>query len=185
LSTDIVVQTTSPEETLELGTRLGELLFPGAVLALVGELGSGKTMLTKGLARGLGVQEYQRVCSPTFMIKQEYVGRLPIHHYDAYRLGGSDELGALGFEEDLFSGGVAVVEWADLVPTLIPGTALQITLEHGAGDSAARVVDNNADADEIPEMMVRTLSFRGEAVTWRSVLEKLKFPYSRSRNRVE
>ena len=159
---------------------LGALLFPGSVVALIGELGSGKTQLTKGLARGLGVQEYHRVCSPTFMIKQEYVGRLPIHHYDAYRLGNSEEVGAVGFEEDMFSGGVTIVEWADLVEDLIPGTALRVELEHGRTHAASDEPDG-----DVPRNTHRVFSFQGDSDTWRSVFEKLKFPYSRSRNRVE
>ena len=178
---EVQLNTSSPEETLELGARLGELLFPGAVVALTGDLGSGKTLLTKGIARGLGVRQYRYVSSPTFVIKQEYVGRLRIHHYDTYRLGSPDELEALGFREDVFSEGVVIVEWADRVSNLIPGNALHVTLEHGAVECHETLT---SDA-EVPDNSQRTLVLRGVEPGWSGAIEKLKFPYSPSRNTVE
>src|SRR5436853_1049828 len=115
------IQTRSPEETDAAGARLGETLGPGDVVALTGELGAGKTCFTQGLARGLGVTG--RTVSPTFVLVNEYRGRVPVHHVDAYRTGSLTELLDLGIEELLSGDGVTVVEWADkLLPLLPPHT---------------------------------------------------------------
>lgn len=162
----------SPEETLALGRRLGELLVPGSVLALVGDLGAGKTLLTRGLARGLGVQAYERVNSPTFVLKQEYVGRLHLHHFDTYRLSGSAELLALGFEETLREDAVVVVEWADRVVEAMPDDALTVELEHvgeGAGDAA---VDSGK----------RSLTLTWHSPAWSAFVNRLKESLPAPRN---
>lgn len=117
----------SPEETFLLARRLGQLLPARACLGLDGDLGSGKTLFTKGLASGLGVARFDRVNSPTFVIKQEYVGRSRIHHYDTYRLGGIEELDLLGFTENTLQEGIVVLEWAGRVSELLPPETLRIT----------------------------------------------------------
>ncbi len=101
----------SEGETEALGTRLAGVLTPGAVVALYGDLGAGKTAFARGLARGLGVTG--RVTSPTFTIVNEYEGTLPLFHFDLYRLGGSEELFDIGWEDYLTRGGVCVVEWSE------------------------------------------------------------------------
>ncbi len=129
--------TQSAEETFELARGLGESLQGGEVLALVGDLGSGKTTFTRGLVCGVGCADYMQVNSPTYVLEQIYQGRLVVRHYDAYRLGNSCELDELGFEEALSSGAVLVVEWADRVDALMPPDNLRLELsfagEPGSG----------------------------------------------------
>lgn len=121
--------TKGPEETVALGERLARELRPGACLALVGELGAGKTTLIKGLARGLGIPE-EEVLSPSFVLVREYrQGRLPLFHVDAYRLTKPEELGEIGLEEYLLSDGITVIEWADRVPQAILPSCLKVKLE--------------------------------------------------------
>ncbi|MGQ9478202.1 MAG: tRNA (adenosine(37)-N6)-threonylcarbamoyltransferase complex ATPase subunit type 1 TsaE, partial [Candidatus Bipolaricaulia bacterium] len=124
-----MIITNSPEETTALGERLAQELKPGACLALVGELGAGKTTLIKGLARGLGIAE-DEVLSPTFVLIREYrTGRLPLFHVDAYRITKAEELQEIGLEEYLLSEGITVIEWADRVPQAIPRGCLEVRLE--------------------------------------------------------
>ena len=126
--------TSSSDETMALGRRLGERLGPGDVVAMTGPLGSGKTTLTKGLAEGLGVPEPRWVTSPTFVLVHEYPGRVPVHHVDAYRLNGPDDAEALGIDELLFGDGVTIVEWADRIAEVLPEARLDIELAHDDGD---------------------------------------------------
>jgi len=115
---ELVVQTASVADTQLLGRRLGTLLPAGSLVLLSGELGSGKTALTCGLARGLGVADNIPVTSPTYTLMNSYHGRLPLYHFDLYRLGAEDELIDLGFDEYFHGEGVAVVEWAERCPEL-------------------------------------------------------------------
>jgi tRNA threonylcarbamoyladenosine biosynthesis protein TsaE len=115
--------------TEAFGGRLGELLFPGAVVALVGQLGAGKTHLTRAVAEGLGVKNPAAVNSPTFVLIQEYPARLPIYHFDAYRLGGATEFAELGVDEYFRGVGVCLVEWADKVESTLPAEHLRIEIE--------------------------------------------------------
>ena len=116
----------SAEETLRIGTELGERLQPGDALLLTGDLGAGKTTLTQGIAAGLGVAERPR--SPTFVMATEYHGRLPLYHLDLYRVHELAELGDLGLDEYLNGDGVTVVEWADRAPHAFPPHGLWIEL---------------------------------------------------------
>ncbi len=118
----------SPERTLEIGEALGLLLEKGAVVALVGRLGSGKTLLTQGLARGLGVGPDEYVSSPSFALVNRYAGRVPIYHIDTYRLGDDVEMVALGYEEYFEPDGVTIIEWADKVEKLLPEKCLRIEI---------------------------------------------------------
>lgn len=119
--------TNSAEETERLGQRLGETLRGGEVVAYLGELGAGKTAFTRGLARGLGIS--MRVTSPTYTIVNEYTGgRLPLFHFDMYRLGSSDELFDIGWEDYLARGGVCAVEWSENVEDALQD-AIRITIE--------------------------------------------------------
>jgi tRNA threonylcarbamoyladenosine biosynthesis protein TsaE len=115
--------------TEAFGRRLGELLFPGAVIALVGQLGAGKTHLTRAIAEGLGVKNPALVNSPTFVLIQEYPARLPIYHFDAYRLSGPREFTELGVDEYFRGDGVSIVEWADKVEVTLPQEHLRIEIE--------------------------------------------------------
>ena len=131
--------THSPEETRGLGARLAGVLTPGAVVAFTGDLGAGKTAFTSGLARGLGIEE--RVTSPTFTIVNEYEGgRLPLFHFDMYRLGSADELFDIGWEDYLARGGVCAVEWTENVEEAIEADAIRVSIRRG-GDENSRVID--------------------------------------------
>jgi len=133
------VETAGPEATLDLGRRLGRAARAGDVLALVGDLGSGKTLLAKGLAEGLGAARARDVISPTFVLCREYLGgRLPFYHVDAYRLRGAADLEAIGAEEWLGGDGVAAVEWADRTAAALPADVLEVRLEV-TGESARRL----------------------------------------------
>ena len=124
------VETRSPEETPDLGRRIGGAAARGDVLALVGELGSGKTVLAKGLAEGLGAASAREVTSPTFVLCREYLGgRIPFYHFDAYRLKGAADLAHIGADEILGEDGLAAVEWADRAPHGLPEDRLEVRLE--------------------------------------------------------
>jgi len=120
-----------PEETEDAGERLGRILGPGAVVALTGELGAGKTCFIQGLVRGLGVTG--RATSPTFVLINQYPGRVPVYHVDAYRTESLTELMDLGLLELLGGGGVTVIEWADKLASLLPPDAIHVHIE-GVGD---------------------------------------------------
>jgi tRNA threonylcarbamoyladenosine biosynthesis protein TsaE len=130
--------TRSTEETLELARAVGELLRPGDVVSLVGDLGAGKTVFARGVARALGVTEL--VVSPTFTIVREYEGRVPLVHVDVYRIDAVQELHDLGFEEVVRDDAVTLVEWGDKVDALLPGDRLDVRLLPGAADDE-RVVE--------------------------------------------
>jgi tRNA threonylcarbamoyladenosine biosynthesis protein TsaE len=116
-------------ETEALGRRLGELLFPGAVVALIGPLGAGKTHFVRAVAEGLETRNPPAVTSPTFVLIQEYSARLPIFHFDAYRLSNAREFLDLGVHEYYDAGGVCLIEWADRVFDAIPDEHLRIDIE--------------------------------------------------------
>lgn len=107
----VALRSASPEETRSLGVRLGQLLQPGDVILLQGNLGAGKTAFTQGVGAGLGVRE--TINSPTFTLLKEYMGRIPLHHFDLYRIEDAEELYALGFEDYFGGEGACVVEWAE------------------------------------------------------------------------
>jgi tRNA threonylcarbamoyladenosine biosynthesis protein TsaE len=116
----------SPEETMAAGERIASFLHKGSVVALRGGLGAGKTCLTKGIARGLGIRE--EITSPTYTIVSEYQGALPLYHIDLYRLEGDDDFEALGGEEFLYGEGVSVIEWSERIPRSIPPGALTVEI---------------------------------------------------------
>ena len=115
--------------TIAFGRWLGGQLFPGAVVGLVGPLGAGKTHLVRAVAEGLGIADSRAVSSPTFVLIQEYEGRLPIYHFDAYRLKAPAEFAGLGVHEYLQGDGVCLVEWADRVEACLPADRLTITID--------------------------------------------------------
>ena len=129
----MVVTTASAAETEALGERLAAHLTGGEVIAFTGDLGAGKTAFTRGLARGLGITE--RVTSPTFTIVNEYEGgRLPLFHFDMYRLTSSDDLYDIGWEDYLARGGVCAVEWSEIVDDALEEDALQVDIKNESGD---------------------------------------------------
>ena len=130
--------TNSPEETEALGARLARALEPGAVVAFTGDLGAGKTAFVRGLARGLGIRD--RVTSPTFTVVNEYEGgRLPLFHFDLYRLGCADELFDIGWEDYLARGGVCAVEWSERMEELLEPGTIRVDLRRGE-DEDRRVI---------------------------------------------
>ena len=133
----MTIRTDSPEATRAVAAALGELLLPGDLVLLVGDLGAGKTAFAQGLARGLGVDG--PVTSPTFTIVQEYDGRLPLTHVEVYRLERVQDLHDLGFDE-LVDDGVTVVEWGDLVEQAVPPEHLIVRIAPGYADTE-RVLD--------------------------------------------
>src|SRR5690242_20720668 len=124
-----VLDLPNPEATTSLGRGLAPLLFPGTVLALVGPLGAGKTHLVRAVAEGLGIADSRVVSSPTFVLIQEYEARLPVYHFDAYRLRGVGEFLDLGAHEYFEGNGVCLIEWADRVEAALPAEQLRVVLE--------------------------------------------------------
>lgn len=123
----MIYETNSEEETRAIGRMLAERAMPGDVFTLVGDLGVGKTVLTKGFARGLGIQDH--VNSPTFTIVQEYEGgRLPFYHFDVYRIADPDELQMIGFDDYIFGRGVCLIEWANLIEEVLPDRRTEIRI---------------------------------------------------------
>lgn len=123
-----IIETYSPEETFEAGKRLGEEAGSGQVYCLDGDLGVGKTVFTQGFARGLGIEG--TVNSPTFTIVQQYdEGRLPLYHFDVYRIGDISEMDEIGYEDCFYGEGVCLIEWASLIEEIIPERAIEIHIE--------------------------------------------------------
>lgn len=123
-----VFETHSEDETYALGVRIGETAQPDTVYALSGDLGVGKTVFTKGIAAGLGITE--PVTSPTFTIVQSYMGgRLPLYHFDVYRISDIDEMEEIGYDDCFFGGGVSIVEWAEFIEELMPENTIHIRIE--------------------------------------------------------
>lgn len=123
-----VIETNGPEETFALGKQIGQECKPGQVYTLIGDLGVGKTVLTQGVAAGLGITG--PVNSPTFTILQVYEsGRMPFYHFDVYRIADVEEMDEIGYEDCFYGEGISLVEWADLVPEILPDSYTEITIE--------------------------------------------------------
>ena len=124
----MIVETYSEKETFAFGKKMGEEALPGQIVAINGDLGVGKTVLTKGLAEGLGITE--PVCSPTFTIVQIYdEGRLPLYHFDVSRIADPEEMEEIGYEDYFFGQGVCLVEWAELIHDLMPENTIWVKIE--------------------------------------------------------
>ncbi|MDD4202924.1 MAG: tRNA (adenosine(37)-N6)-threonylcarbamoyltransferase complex ATPase subunit type 1 TsaE [Candidatus Omnitrophica bacterium] len=121
----------SLEQTLSIGEKLVKTLLPGTVIALKGDLGAGKTVFTKGIAKGLGIKDYRHVNSPTFVIIKEYQkGIMPLYHFDVYRLNDIEELETIGYKEYFYGDGISVVEWANKIEEALPDKRVDVYLEH-------------------------------------------------------
>ncbi len=120
--------TNCPEETQEIGYKIGKFLTPGDVVALIGDLGSGKTCLTQGMAGGVGIDENQYVSSPSYIIVNEYAAPYPIYHLDLYRIRSAFELWDLGLDEYLYGCGICIIEWADRLLDELPESYLKVEL---------------------------------------------------------
>lgn len=124
----MIYETWSAEETEKLGVMLGEQAQAGELYTLIGDLGVGKTVLTQGIAKGLGISE--PICSPTFTIVQVYEeGRMPFYHFDVYRIGDVEEMEEIGYEDYFYGEGLTMIEWANLIEELLPVHYKQITIE--------------------------------------------------------
>ena len=141
--------------TLLIGKKLGGYMRPGGVIALIGELGAGKTTLVQAIAGGLGISSDAIVCSPSYTLVNEYDGRIPLYHFDFYRLEGADDIDELGFDEYMEGDGVCVVEWADVAPGILPEEHLEIRI--------------SITGDE-----TRTLDITGKGERYKVIVERLK-----------
>jgi len=144
------------DETLKIGKTIGEISLSGSVYALIGELGAGKTVLTKGIAKGLGVKE--EPSSPTFVIMNEYEGKFPFYHFDVYRISQADELDILGYQDFFCSDGVCVIEWADKIIDELPKDTVIIEVS---------IFENK---DEIDNQDKRILKIKGSS-QWLSLFK--------------
>lgn len=116
----------NPFETIKLGTKLGRLISRGNIIALRGELGSGKTTFVKGIAKGLSVKDARHVNSPSFVIIKEYIGRFPLYHFDVYRLNNPLDLETVGYKDYFYGDGISAIEWAGKIKELLPEEYLDI-----------------------------------------------------------
>lgn len=133
---------TDAEETIKLGEIIGKTLTPGSIIALRGGLGAGKTVLVKGIARGLGIED--EPVSPTFVTMNAYEGAIPLYHFDLYRISGADELMGIGADEFLFGEGVSAVEWAERIDEILPEYTVYIDIkmpgpENGATENTREI----------------------------------------------
>lgn len=145
-SLDGTLRSHAPAETRAIGRALGEAAGPGTLVALIGPLGAGKTLLTKGIAEGLGVSGV--VNSPTFVLMNEHPGRLRLFHVDAYRLDGPDEAFAAGLLDDRAADGLTVLEWADRLAGWLPADRLELTLEPAAAGGEERHIAWRASGED-------------------------------------
>jgi tRNA threonylcarbamoyladenosine biosynthesis protein TsaE len=123
-----IIESFSPEDTLELGRKMGKEAQPGDVYTLIGDLGVGKTVFTQGIADGLEIEE--SICSPTFTIVQVYEeGRMPFYHFDVYRIGDIEEMDEIGYEDYFYGEGLCMIEWANLIEEILPPSYKEITIE--------------------------------------------------------
>ena len=124
----MIIETHDPEETFEVGRKIGMNAKPGQIYTLTGDLGVGKTVFTQGVAAGLGITE--PVNSPTFTIIQEYEdGRLPFYHFDVYRIGDLEEMEEIGYDYYFFGQGICLIEWAELIEEILPEKRIEVTIE--------------------------------------------------------
>ena len=148
------IKLNSLRETEQFGEKLGKILKKGDILCLNGDLGAGKTTLTKSIGLGLGVDEY--ITSPTFSLINEYRGDLPVYHFDVYRLENVDELDDLGFDEYFFGEGVCIIEWAEKIENMLPKEIIVLSIEKG------QAIDK------------RIVSITGKGKRYKEVLEEMK-----------
>ncbi|OIO32551.1 MAG: tRNA (adenosine(37)-N6)-threonylcarbamoyltransferase complex ATPase subunit type 1 TsaE [Candidatus Omnitrophica bacterium CG1_02_40_15] len=131
--------TNSAKETMLIGEKLARKLRPGDIIALSGDLGSGKTTFTKGIGKGLGVKDPKRINSPTFVLIKEYNGRIPLYHLDLYRLDDLKEIENLAIEEYIYGNGVTVIEWAEKIKSILPEKHISVRLKI-KGDNKRKVI---------------------------------------------
>lgn len=153
----MTVESFHAQETFALGRKIGEKASPGQVYTLIGDLGTGKTVFTQGVAKGLGIEE--TVNSPTFTILQIYEGgRLPFYHFDVYRIGCVEEMDEIGYEDYFYGNGVCFIEWADLIEEILPEKCTRILIEKELekGFDYRRITVTVADADRAQQKGCKT-----------------------------
>ncbi|MEF9933850.1 tRNA (adenosine(37)-N6)-threonylcarbamoyltransferase complex ATPase subunit type 1 TsaE [Clostridium sp.] len=133
----MIYNTSSEQETIELGKKIGQHLKKGDILTLNGDLGAGKTHFTKGIAMGLNIDDY--VTSPTFTIVNEYSGDISLYHFDVYRIEHIEQMYDIGFDEYLFGDGICIIEWSNIVQELLPGNTIDIVIK--------KLNDNNREIE--------------------------------------
>lgn len=144
ITSNLVINTNSPQETRKLAISMAQLIQPGDIICLNGDLGAGKTAFSQGVAVGLGVEV--PVTSPTFTLINEYQGRLPIYHFDVYRLEGSEEMYDIGYEEYFYGQGVCLIEWAQRVESVLPKERLDIFIKQ------ENLLDFNLDTNDVRQV---------------------------------
>lgn len=122
----IKIETHSFEETVDFGKKLGAILKPGDVVCLSGDLGTGKTALTNGIAKALGIDSY--ITSPTFTLVNEYQGKYPLYHFDVYRIADPDEMFDIGFDEYINGDGITIIEWGEQIKDILPKEIIKVTI---------------------------------------------------------
>lgn len=127
----INTETCSFEETVEFGRTLGAILKPGDVICLSGDLGTGKTALTNGIAKGLDIDSY--ITSPTFTLVNEYEGRFPLYHFDVYRIADSEEMFDIGFDEYIYGDGISIIEWGEQISHILPLEIIKVEIRKNLG----------------------------------------------------
>ena len=142
------METNNPEATEALGEKLGREARAGQIYCLSGDLGVGKTVFTKGFAKGLGITEH--VTSPTFAIVNEYEGRLPLYHFDVYRIADSDEMYEIGYEEYVYGDGVSVIEWPQLIDDILPENRYDVTIskDYSRHDNYRKIEIQKTEAEK-------------------------------------
>ena len=141
------------EQTREIGYKLGQLLTPKRVICLIGDLGAGKTTMTQSLAKSLEVDDY--ITSPTFTIVNEYEGRIPLYHFDVYRIGSSDEMYDIGFDEYINGDGVCIIEWANLIEDILPDEYLYIEMNYKETGREMILTPNGEKYEEIVKELTK------------------------------
>lgn len=134
--------TNSAEETIAAGEKLARTLKPGDVVALSGELGSGKTTFTKGIGKGLGVKDARHINSPTFVLIKEYDGKVPLYHLDLYRLDNIKDIENIGVEEYIYGDGIAVIEWSEKIKEILPKRHIWVRFKIKAENKREVIIEN-------------------------------------------
>lgn len=155
----VVLQTKSSLETIKIGKQIGSLLNQGDIVALIGELGSGKTQFIKGLASGAGVKK-SKISSPSFILINEYSGRIPFYHIDLYRINEEREAGELGLEEYFESEGITAIEWADKIPSLLPRDLLMVRINYEGKNSRTIEITGRGKRYEELVKEIRNLKYK-------------------------
>ncbi len=144
----------SIEDTLNIGRIIGKNLSGGDVVALIGDLGSGKTCITQGIALGIGIPEEYRITSPTFTLINEYPGKITLYHIDIYRLSGPQDLEDMGYEEYFYGDGVTIIEWAEKIKDILPKKCLHVYLRYlDENKREIKISGHTGKTEQIPKML--------------------------------